>query len=197
MWSLKQIKSLRQYKLRNFLLLSLLIHLIFGQLSGQLLLSKKKPKDPIRVKFIKYQKEEIQNLELRKGKIIETPEPEKVEKPVSESILSRHDSKAHDSKSDIKKKKYKSSKKTDAIKKAVSKPTVRKKIVRKKKISKKIKSVIVKKARKKTRLVKTDKTPVALKGLFKFQDNLKKEEKKNKKSIFEGFDTEKLAKLDT
>lgn len=203
----------KPYKLRNFIFLSLVVHLILGKSSGFLLLDNIKPKIPIRVKFIEPQKEKKEDLNLKKGKILEIPRPEKIEKPITQSILSDYNSRARRNKSSTVKKKYKSSKTVlpKSKPKSKPKPIIKKKIVhnkiipkekvpvkRKKPNKKNIKkTIIAKKEVLNKEIDKTKKAPLVLKGLFTNQNNTKETKEKKKPSIFKGFDLEKFAKYDT
>ncbi len=207
------MKSPRQYKIRNFLLLSFIIHLLIVQISGNLFTDRKKTKIPVRVKFIELKNETREDFNLIKGKIVEIPKPAKVEKPISRNNLSQYSSRAHGNKSAVKKK-YKStktvspqekSKPRHAIKKKKTikkKETVRVREIKKGAVKKNKKKVVIakkvaKKVAKKDELKGTKKTPMVLKGLLKPQDDQEKDNEKNQNSLFKGFDPEKFAKLDT
>jgi len=208
------MKSPRQYKIRNFLLLSFIIHLLIVQISGNLFTDRKKTKIPVRVKFIELKNETREDFNLIKGKIVEIPKPAKIEKPISRNNLSQYNSRAHGKKSAVKKNKYKStktvspqekSKPRHAIKKKKTikkKETVRVREIKKGAIKKNKKKVVIakkeaKKVAKKDELKETKKTPMVLKGLLKPQDDQEKDNEKNQNSLFKGFDPEKFAKLDT
>ena len=207
------MKSPRQYKIRNFLLLSFIIHLLIVQISGNLFTDRKKTKIPVRVKFIELKNETREDFNLIKGKIVEIPKPAKVEKPISRNNLSQYSSRAHGNKSAVKKK-YKSTKTVSsqgkskprrAIKKKKpikKKETVRVQEIKKGAVKKNKKKVVIakkeaKKVAKKDELKETKKTPMVLKGLLKPQDDQEKDNEKNQNSLFKGFDPEKFAKLDT
>lgn len=183
--------KLLQPKLREFLFLSLMIHLIIGQLSGNLFLYKKEIEVPIQVRFVDLQKEKKEDFSFKKGNFIEISKPKKVEKPITENALSMHNSRAHGNKNVVKKDRYKSSKSFFPQSKSELKPISKKKTNEKK-------PIIEKKESEKKELKKAEKAPAVLKGLFIQRDNHQKEEEGQEEySIFKGFDLEKLAKLDT
>ncbi len=207
------MKLQKQYKIRNFLILSMGIHLFLAYSIQNLKGDKKKPETtvPIRIKFI----------ELEEGQIFDTPKPKKIEKPKTKSILAKYDSRAHSNKSDIKKN-YRSPK--TVIPRSESKPekilikkiTRQKKKIPDKKILKekapqeKIK-IVKKKLKKKDEIeiviekkdftnknqIKSDPIPQALKGLFKEKEITKNIPEKRNASLFKGFDPKKFAKYDT
>lgn len=201
----------KRFKLRNFLLLSLLIHLIIGQLGGQLSILPEKIKIPIRVKFVEFNKEKKEDLDFKRGKIIELPKPEKIEKPTTQKILSKYNSKAHYNKSAVKKSEYKASETIPPRGKLKTKPITQEKIfhykkpinentrIKKSNLNKKNEknTIISKQETEKKELKKIDSTPVVLKGLFKNQNNPQQDQNKKESPIFQGFDPEKFAKLDT
>lgn len=172
--------KLLQPKLREFLFLSLMIHLIIGQLSGNLFLYKKEIEVPIQVRFVDLQKEKKADFSFKKGNFIEISKPKKAEKPITESALSMYNSRAHGNKNAVKKDRYKSSRSFSPQSKSELKPITKKKTSEKKELK------------------KAEKTSAVLKGLFIQRDNQQKEEEDQEEySIFKGFDPEKFAKLDT
>lgn len=208
------MKLLGQYKLRNFLFLSLLVHLILGQSNKALLLNKTKPKIPIRVKLVDSQIEKKEELNFKKGEIIEAPRPNKIEKPITQRILADHNSRAQNSNNAILKNKYKSIKTVLPKSKSKPKPVIKKKKVHNKKeitppkkvkVSKekelhknsKKKIILAKKEAIKKKSNKIEKAPIALKDLFSPQNDSKKKQDKKLPSIFKGFDIEKFAKYNT
>lgn len=183
--------KLLQPKLREFLFLSLMIHLIIGQLSGNLFLYKKEIEVPIQVRFVDLQKEKKADFSFKKGNFIEISKPKKAEKPITESALSMYNSRAHGNKNAVKKDRYKSSRSFSPQSKSELKPITKKKTSEKK-------PVFERKESEKKELKKAEKTSAVLKGLFIQRDNQQKEEEDQEEySIFKGFDPEKLAKLDT
>ena len=201
------MKSPKQYRLRNFLFLSLMIHLIIAQVGGHLFINPKKDETAIRVKFIELKEEKKENLNWIKGEILDIPKPVKIEKPTTQNILSEFDSKAHSNESAVKKDQYQSSKTASPQSKSKPKRVVRKKTAPKKEIVRKTKNelkrkskkkmVIAKKVLEKESLKETENTPMVLEGLFKQRENQEKDEDKNQNPLFKGFDLEKFAKLDT
>jgi len=191
------MKSSKQFKLRNFLFLSFMIHLIIVQASGHWLMDKKKQVIPIQVKFLESKVEKKESFKKIEEEIVDIPKPKKMEKPTTPEILSEYNSKAHGNKSKAQKGKYKSTEILLPQKKSKLRSIIKKKTVKKKKIEKKI--LITKKAAKKEKLKEKEKEkkPMVLKGLFKQEEDLKKDEKENQNSLFKGFDPEKFAKLDT
>jgi len=207
------MKLQKQYKIRNFLVLSLGIHLFLAYSIQNLKVDKKKPVTtvPIRIKFI----------ELEEGRIIDTPKPKKIEKPKTKSMLAKYDSRAHFNKNEIKKdyrspiiviprsepkpekiliKKITRSKKKIPGKKILKEKALQEKI---KSVNKKLKKknemeiVIEKKDFKNKDQIKPDPIPQALKGLFKEKAIAKNIQEERKSPLFKGFDPEKFAKYDT
>ncbi len=172
-----------------------MIHLIIVQASDNWLMDNKKPVIPIQVTFVKSEVKKNETLKWLKGEIVDIPKPKKMEKPTTPEILSEHNSKARGNKSAVKKGKYKSTETRSLQKKSKLRPAVKKKKIKKKKSEKKI--LITKKVAEKKELKEKEKKPMVLKGLFKQEENPKKNEKENQNSLFKGFDPEKFAKLDT
>ena len=189
------MKSSKRFKLRNFLFLSFMIHLIIVEASGHWLMDKKKQVIPIQVKFVKPEVKKNENLKRTEEEFVAIPKPEKMKKPTTPEILSEHNSKAHGNKSIVQKGKYKSTEILLPQKKSKIRVAVKKKTIKKKKSEKKILST--KKVPEKEELKEKEKNPMVLKGLFKREEDLKKNEMENQNSLFKGFDPEKFAKLDT
>lgn len=203
----KKIKKPRRYKIRHFVILSLMLHMIIVQTSGYLLKNEEAQKAPIQVKFIPSEENEKKELQLTQGEIADIPKPEKIEKPVTSSVLSEYDSKAHDNMSAVKKDTYKVSRTVAPQKKSQSRRAAKKKTVQKQKVAKKIENELNKKSEEKIVVAENtiqkdesserEAAPMVLKGLFKDEDKQKKDDDTNQESIFKGFDPEKFAKLDT
>ncbi len=172
-----------------------MIHLIIVQASGHWLMDKKKLVIPIQVKFVKSEVEKNEDLKWIEGEIVDIPKPKKMEKPTTTKVLSEYSSRAHGNKSAVKKDKYKSTETLLPQKKSKLRSTVKKKTIKKKKRERKI--LITKKAAEKEEFKENEKNPMVLKGLFKQEEDLKKDETENQNSLFKGFDPEKFAKLDT
>jgi len=189
------MKSSKRFKLRYFLFLSLMIHLIIVEASGHWLMDKKKQVIPIQVKFVKPEVKKNENLKRVEEEIVAIPKPKKMEKPTTPKILSEYNGKAHGNKRIVQKGKYKSTETLLPQKKSKLRAVVKKKTIKKKKSEKKI--LITKKVAEKEELKEKEKNPMVLKGLFKQEEDLKKNETENQNSLFKGFDPEKFAKLDT
>ena len=172
-----------------------MIHLIIVQASGHWFTKDKKKEVPIQVKFVKSEVEKKEDLKKIEGEIVEIPKPKKIEKPATSKMISKFDSRAHGNKSAIQKGKYKSRETLVPQKKSKLRNTVKKKTIKKKKREKKI--IVTKKAVEKDVLKEKEKKPMLLKGLFKQEEDPKKDKSKNKNPLFKGFDPEKFAKLDT
>lgn len=208
------MKLLGQYKFRNFLFLSLLVHLIAGQSSMVVLLNKTKPQIPIRVKLIQSKMKKKEELNLKQGEIIEAPRPKKIEKPITQTILADHDSRAHSNNNAILKNQYKSTKTVLPQSKSKPKPVIKKKkvpykkeittikkvkVAKKKELNKKNKNKIIlaKKEDRKKKSTQIAPPPITLKDLFTLQKDTKENQNKKKPSLFKGFDIEKFAKYNT
>ena len=189
------MKSSKRFKLRYFLFLSLMIHLIIVEASGHWLMDKKKQVIPIQVKFVKPEVKKNENLKRVEEEIVAIPKPKKMEKPTTPEILSEYKSEAHGNKNIVQKGKYKSTENLLPQKKSKLRAAVKKKTIEKKKSEKKI--LITKKVVEKEELTEKEKNPMVLKGLFKQEEDLEKNETKNQNSLFKGFDPEKFAKMDT
>lgn len=87
--------TIRKYRIDVFILLSFLLHLLFGYFSGFIKNPPAVPKasDPMKVTFLE-EKKPAQKPELQ-GQVIEAPKPQQEEKPLSNKALSQYDSRMH------------------------------------------------------------------------------------------------------
>jgi protein TonB len=147
------------------------------------------------VKLVEPEVKKNENLKRIEEEIVAIPKPKKMEKPTTSERLSENNSKAHANKSIVQKDKYKSTETLLPQKKSKLRAAVKKRKIKNKKSAKKI--LIAKKVAKKEELKEKEKNPMVLKGLFKQEGYLKKNETENQNSLFKGFDPEKFVKLDT
>ncbi len=86
---------IRKYRIDIFILMSFIVHILFGYISGFLSVTKSLPQkmNPIKVSFLT-EKKPARKPDF-KGQILETPKPKKQEKPLSRQVLSQHNSRMH------------------------------------------------------------------------------------------------------